>query len=310
MQFADYALWEQNRLDGPALTELVDYWQATLDGLETVQMPTDRPRPVAADHDGGIERRNAGSRTLDRLRALARQQGSTPFVVLMATLQALMHRYTGQTDIVVGTASANRTRAELAPLIGFLVNTLPIRTDLSGDPSFIELLDRVRQQTLAAYSHQDLPFAKLVDVLRVERDTSRSPIFQVGLTYAEAAGPIPAAGLSLELELVDLMAAKFDLNFFVEARDGELSLEVSYPPALYDPETVQRTPRPLRADAKRGAGRPAVAGVPAAAADRSGAAAGDRRVERHRHRAAGDLHPPAVRVGGRADPGRDRGQAG
>ncbi|MDQ2956500.1 MAG: amino acid adenylation domain-containing protein [Actinomycetota bacterium] len=241
VQFADYALWEQHHLGGPALEELLDFWKKTLQGFETAQMPTDRPRPVVASHDGAIERLDAGSELVGKLRAMSRRESTTPFVVLMAALQALMHRYTGQTDIVVGTASANRTRTELAPLIGFLVNTLPIRTDLAGDPTFEELVSRVRDTTLAAYTHQDLPFAKLVDALRVERDTSRAPIFQVGLTYAEAAGAMQMAEVSMDLELVDLMAAKFDLNFFIEVRDGKLSLEVSYPPVLYDPETVRRT---------------------------------------------------------------------
>ncbi|MEO6701799.1 MAG: amino acid adenylation domain-containing protein, partial [Jatrophihabitantaceae bacterium] len=243
VQYADYALWEQDRLSGPELAELAEYWKANLDGLETVQLPTDRPRPIAADHSGGIEHGHFGSTLLQGLRELAKQQGTTPFVVLMATLQALLHRYTGQRDIVVGTASANRSRAELAPLIGFLVNTLPIRTDLSGDPSFTDLLERVREQALAGYSHQDLPFAKLVDLLQVERDTSRAPVFQVGLTFAEAAPPLTAGAdqqLSIELELVDLLASKFDLNLFAEARDGALSMKISYPPALYDPSTVRR----------------------------------------------------------------------
>ena len=240
VQFADYALWEQHHLDGGALDELVGFWQRTLAGVETVQMPTDRPRPVVADHDGGIERLAVQAPVLAKLRAMSRREGTTPFVILMATLQTLMHRYTGQTDLVVGTASANRTRTELAPLIGFLVNTLPIRTDASGDPTFQELLGRVRETTLAAYTHQELPFAKLVDALRIERDTSRAPIFQVGLTFAEAAGELRLGELSVDLELVDLMASKFDLNFFVEARGDRLSLEVSYPPMLYDSETVQR----------------------------------------------------------------------
>ncbi len=161
-------------------------------------------------------------------------------MVLLTAVQALMHRYTGQDDIVVGTASANRGRNELAPLIGFLVNTLPIRSDLSGNPTFEELLAQVRETAVAAYAHQDLPFAKLVEMLRVERDPSRAPIFQVGLTFAEAPQPIQLTGVRLELQVVKLLVAKFDLDFFVEARDGQLELQVFYPPALYDPETVQR----------------------------------------------------------------------
>jgi amino acid adenylation domain-containing protein len=240
IQFADYAIWEQQRLKGSALDELVSYWRQQLDGFETIQLPTDRPRPVVADHDGAINRLRLDGSVLENLHSVAKHESTTPFVVLLAVLQVLLHRYTGQTDIVVGTASANRSRTELAPLIGFLVNTLAIRSDLGGDPTFGELLATVRETAVAAYAHQDLPFAKLVDALRVERDTSRSPVFQVGLTYAEAASPLQLPGVTLDLELVDLMASKFDLNFFVEARDGSLSLEVSYPPVLYDSETAQR----------------------------------------------------------------------
>ncbi|HEU5269593.1 MAG TPA: amino acid adenylation domain-containing protein, partial [Jatrophihabitans sp.] len=240
IQFADYALWERQRLQGSALDELVGYWRDKLAGFETVQMPTDRPRPVAADHDGRIATMDLGAEVLDQLRAMAKREGTTPCVVLLASLQALMHRYTGQTDITVGTASANRSRSELGPLIGFLVNTLPIRTDVSGNPTFAQLLAQVRDTTVAAYSHQELPFAKLVEVLQVERDPSRAPVFQVGLTFAEAAEPMQLTGVSLELQLPRLLAAKFDLNFFIEARDGRLLFELSYPPALYDPPSVQR----------------------------------------------------------------------
>jgi amino acid adenylation domain-containing protein len=240
IQFADYALWEKQRLRGPALDELLEYWRGRLDGFETVQMPTDRPRPGAADHDGRIAKVDLGSDTLSKLRLMASRQGTTPFVVLLTTLQVLMHRYTGQSDIMVGIPSANRVRSELAPLIGFLSNTLPIRTDFSDGSTFEELLRQVRDTTAEAYAHQDLPFAMLVDLLRVERDTSRAPIFQVGFRYGEAAQPIQLSGVSLELQPVDLKAAKFDLDFFAEARDGVLSVEVSYPPSLYDPATVQR----------------------------------------------------------------------
>ena len=127
--------WERDRLQGPALAELVDYWRGTLDGFETLQLPTDRPRPVLDE----LRRRRSsampGRELLDGLRELSRREGTTLFVTLLAALQALLHRYTGQDDLVVGTASANRGRAELEPLIGFLVNTLPIRADLSGDPT-------------------------------------------------------------------------------------------------------------------------------------------------------------------------------
>ena len=214
-----------------------------LDGVETVRFPADRPRPVIDDFSGGLAERTADVALLDGLRELSRRQGTTLFVTLMAGLLALLYRYTGQADLVVGTLSANRSRPELAPLIGFLVNTLPIRADLSGDPAFTDLIARVRERTTGAYAHQDLPFGKLVETLRVERDPGRAPVFQIAFSYAERdRTPVTAAGV--EFALTDLVAginaAKFDLTLTAEARPGGLWLECSYKTALFEPATIRR----------------------------------------------------------------------
>ena len=240
IQFADYARWERGQLSGGPLDRLLEYWRKQLTGYETVQLPTDRPRPVAADHSGRLAALDLGSESLDKLRSTASRAGTTPLVVLLTALQALVHRYTGQTDIVVGIGSANRARPELAALIGLVANTLPIRTDVSGDPTFEQLLARVRETTADGYAHRAMPFAKLIDLLQVERDTSRAPIFQIGLSYHEPAEPVQLPAVRLSLQPVRLKAAKFDLDFLAEARDGSLRLTVTYPPALYDPATVQR----------------------------------------------------------------------
>ena len=243
VQFADYALWERGRLRGPVLAELEDYWRGVLDGFETIPFPTDRPRPVLDTFDGAIAERLTDRGLLEDLRELSRRQGTTLFVTLMAGLQALLHRYTGQSDITVGTVSANRTRPELAGLIGFLVATLPIRGDLSGDPPFTDLLARLRDTTVAAYAHQDLPFGKLVEALRVERDPGRSPLFQVLLSYAEReAAPVTAAGVEFALTdlVVGINVAKFDLDLLAEARPDGLWFECSYKTGLFDPATVER----------------------------------------------------------------------
>jgi len=241
IQFADYAVWERGRLDDPAVVdEQVAYWQQALKGLGSVQMPIDRPRPVVQSFDGGIERLAMGAATLDGLRALAKREGATIFVTLLAAVQVLLHRYSGQDDLVVGTASANRSRSELAPLIGYLVNTLPIRTDASGDPTFVDLLARVKETTLSAYAHQDLPFPKLVEALKVERDASRAPLFQIGFTIGEDPdGDRASGGLTMRLEGVDAPTAKFDLNFFLQAHD-DFVVELSYATALFEPATVVR----------------------------------------------------------------------
>jgi amino acid adenylation domain-containing protein len=238
VQFADYALWERERLHSEPPG--VQYWRDRLDGFQTLQMPTDRPRPRLDTFDGGVELLKLGAETLQSLRELGRGEGVTLFVVLMAGVQALLGRYTGQDDIVVGTVSANRGRAKLAPLIGFLVNTLVVRTDLSGDPTFVEMLGRVRAATVGALAHQDLPFAKLVGELRVERDPGRAPVFQVALGYVDEVEAVGAAGVAMRAKRFALPAAKFDLDFSAEVCDGELWVELSYATALFDAETMRR----------------------------------------------------------------------
>ena len=240
VQFADHTLWERERLGGSPPEDLVDYWRTTLADLPTLQLPTDRPRPTLDTFDGGVEWLDLGAESLAGLRELSRREGTTLFVTLMAALQVLLQRYTGQDDLVVGTVVAGRDHAELAPVIGFLVNTLPIRGDLSGDPTFTELLVRVRETTAGAYAHQDLPFAKLVEELRVERDPGRAPVFQVGFTLAEPVEDVAAAGVTMRVEKIDLLAAKFDLAFLAEPRGDGLWIELSYATALFDVATVRR----------------------------------------------------------------------
>ncbi|TML31682.1 MAG: amino acid adenylation domain-containing protein [Actinobacteria bacterium] len=246
IQFADYAIWERGRLEGGAVDEMVAYWSENLRGVGSVQMPIDRPRPVLQSFDGALARLPMGADVLEGLRALSRKEGTTMFVTLLTVLQVLLHRYSGQDDVIVGTASASRGRPELAPLIGYLVNTLPIRTDVSGDPPFVELMAKVKETTLAAYAHQDLPFPKLVEALKVERDASRAPLFQIGFTINEDPDEqIAAGGTTMRLEPVDSPTAKFDLNFFMQAH-GDLVVEISYAVALFDEATVYRLLESLR----------------------------------------------------------------
>lgn len=240
VQFSDFAVWERERLSGDTLDRLVKYWREALRGVPVVTLPTDRPRPMVQTYDGDLRYLTVDAETLTGLKNLSRQEGTTLFVTLLTAFQALLCRLSGQDDIVVGTASANRGRAELAPLIGYLVNTLAIRTDLSGDPTFSELMSRVKVGSLQAWAHQDLPFAKLVEAIGVERDPSRSPIFQIGFTLGEENPPQTVAGLAWSTVPLQLHAAKFDLNLLAVERDGQLLLEVSYATALFDPETIDR----------------------------------------------------------------------
>jgi amino acid adenylation domain-containing protein len=243
VQFADYALWERDQLAGGRREALESWWRETLAGLPVVQFPADRPRPILEDYDGGLAQHMTGPGLLEALREVSRQAGTTLNVTLMAGLAALLHRYTGQCDLVVGSFSANRGRPELAPLIGFLVNTLPIRTDVSGDPAFTELLARVSAATIGAYAHQDLPFGKLVEALRLPRDPARAPVFQIALTYADRdASPVPAAGIEFTGSdlVVGIKAAKFDLDLLAEVRPGGLWLECSYKTSLFEARTVRQ----------------------------------------------------------------------
>ncbi len=243
IQFADYALWERDRLNGTTLAELEQYWRGVLDDLPTVSLPTDRPHPALEDYAGGLVELLTDRELLDQLQELSRAAGTTMFMTLMAGLTALLHRYTGQSDLVIGTVTASRGRTELTPLIGFLVNTLPIRCDASGDPAFTELLARVSRSMTDAYAHQDLPFAKIVSALRIGRDPSRAPVFQVALTYADRdARQVRAADVDITLTdlVVGLNAAKFDLDFSAESRADGLWIECSYKKALFDAETIQR----------------------------------------------------------------------
>ncbi|MBB5803452.1 amino acid adenylation domain-containing protein [Saccharothrix ecbatanensis] len=241
IQFADYAVWEQERLQGTVLDDLVGYWQKKLAGVAGLQLPTDRPRPLVQTYDGGVEAITFDKELLDGLKAISRTGNTTLFVALMAAFQVLLHRFSGQDDVVVGTVSANRSRSELAPLIGYLVNTLAIRSDLSGDPTFPDLLDQVRTTVLDAYAHQDLPFAKLVDALRVHRDPSRHPIFQVGFTLAESYDTeLRAHDLVVRQEAIEGTAAKFDLLLSAVDYGDHLAIGASYASALFDGETVRR----------------------------------------------------------------------
>ncbi|HEU5269095.1 MAG TPA: amino acid adenylation domain-containing protein [Jatrophihabitans sp.] len=243
IQFADYAVWERERLTGPALEEQLSYWRKQLAGLPLVQLPTDRPRPALESHRGAVARLELEPEVIVGARALAAAENTTLHVVLLSVLQVLLARYTGQRDLVVGTPSANRSRPELAPLIGFLVNTLPIRIDCSQDPSFRELLRRVHETTLAGYAHQDLPLAKLVDALQIERDASRTPLFQITFAHAETAPEaIHRGGLAIDVfdGYPDPDYAKFDLAWFVGTNDAGSSAVLQYATDLFEPGTAGR----------------------------------------------------------------------
>jgi amino acid adenylation domain-containing protein len=243
VQYADFAAWQRERLSGARLTERLDYWRTRLSGLAQLELPTDRPRGPVRDADGATVAFTVPAELAGALTGLGRGHGATPFMVLLAAFQLLLGRYAGQTDVVVGSPVAGRDRTELHGLIGLFVNMVVLRTDLSGDVSFMDILARVRETALGAYEHQDVPFERLVDELAPVRDASRNPLFQVVFQLANLAGEPPAepAGLRAEQVPAGWSVAKFDLSLALVPRgDGSLAGELEYATALFDRATVER----------------------------------------------------------------------
>ncbi|HEX2189759.1 MAG TPA: amino acid adenylation domain-containing protein, partial [Longimicrobiaceae bacterium] len=243
VQYADFAVWQRKHLAGEALEAQVAYWREALAGAQPLlALPTDRPRPAArASRPGARLRWSADAELTGRLRELGRAEGATLFMTVLAAWQLLLAKYAGEDDVTVGTPIAGRTRPELEGLIGFFVNTLAIRTDLSGDPTFRGLLRRVREATLGAYQHQDLPFERLVEELGVERSLTHTPVFQAMFTLQSAPGRPPKLP-GLEQTLLESAGgeAKFDLELaLVEHADG-LHGGWAYDAGLFDAATVER----------------------------------------------------------------------
>ncbi|ACB75251.1 non-ribosomal peptide synthetase [Opitutus terrae] len=242
IQYVDFAVWQRGWLRGAVLATQLDYWKQQLAGAPPVlKLPTDRPRPAVQSFRGGSHAFRLDGEITAQLQALSRRAGTTLFMTLEAAFAVLLSRYSDQPDIVVGTPIANRHRAEIEPLIGFFVNTLVLRNDLTGEPSFLELLGRVRRAALDAYAHQDLPFERLVDELQPERDLSRNPIFQVmfalhNTPHRERVLP----GLTITDLAAERISAQFDLVLDVwETSDG-LKAVLEYATDLFDPGTIER----------------------------------------------------------------------
>ncbi|MFJ1551947.1 amino acid adenylation domain-containing protein, partial [Streptomyces sp. NPDC088246] len=248
VQYADFAVWQRQRLTGEVLDAQRAYWREQLAGAPTLELPTDRPRPAVWSPVGATTRFEVPEPTMAALRAVSREHGTTMFMTLLAAFNVLLGRYAGSDDVVVGTPVANRNRAETEDLIGFFVNTLVMRTDLSGDPTFEELLGRVRKMALDAYAHQDLPFEQLVDELVTERDRSRSPLFQVLFNYFTGdgrssdgrTGDDPLDPESFTDDTGTSMTNRFDVRLVLTDGGGALSGAIEYSTALFDAATIER----------------------------------------------------------------------
>ncbi|HEX2092421.1 MAG TPA: amino acid adenylation domain-containing protein, partial [Longimicrobiaceae bacterium] len=252
VQYADFAVWQRAWLSGEVLERQIAWWRERLEGAPALlELPTDRPRPAVASGCGEVHTFRLPAETVRLLRVLARREGATLYMAALAAFDALLARYSGREDVVVGTPIANRTRRETEGLIGFFVNTLALRQDLSGDPEFTGLLARVRETTLGAFQHQDLPFERLVEELAPERSLAHAPLFQVmfslqtprgeeaaprlpGVRLSPARGEVPAA------RFPGIRDALFDLELeLVEEGDG-LAGSLRYRTDLFDGATARR----------------------------------------------------------------------
>jgi len=242
VQYADFAAWQRTWLTDDRLERQLAWWRERLAGAPaTLEIPTDRPRRALPGERGGRVARTLSREATEGLRGLARSEGATLFMVLLAGLDALLARWSGQEDVVVGTPIASRNRVETEGLIGFFVNTLALRTDVSGDPAFRELLGRVRETTLGAYQHQDVPFEKLVEGLRVERSLSHTPLFQVMFTLDDGTvAPRPFGGMDAESYGTGGETVKFDLSVVVADRGDGLEVTAAYRAELWDASTLER----------------------------------------------------------------------
>jgi hypothetical protein len=242
VQYADYAVWQRGQLAGEVLERQLSYWRERLAGApELLELPTDHPRPAVQTYRGASVPVELSPELLERLQALGRSEEATLYMTLLGAFQVLLSKYGGGEDIVVGSDIAGRTRREVEGLIGCFVNTLVLRTDLSGDPSFREVLRRVREATLGAYENQEVPFEKLVAELQPERSFSYSPLFQVMFTLQNAGGRGDALG-GLEVSGVGaaMEIAKFDLSLDLVATPRGLRGELNYSTDLFERGTALR----------------------------------------------------------------------
>ncbi|HET8640579.1 MAG TPA: amino acid adenylation domain-containing protein, partial [Pseudonocardiaceae bacterium] len=241
VQYADYAVWQRARQDGEAIAADLAYWKQTLAGVPMLDLPTDRRRAAVQGQSGAREPVRIDGALTERLRRLCRETGVTTYMALHAALVALLHRYSGQTDLAVGTAVAGRNQPETEQLVGCFINTVVVRTDLAGDPTLRELLGRVKAAVLGAVAHQELQFERLVDELRVPRALRHAPLVQAMFVLHNTPSPRVRLGeLTLEAIDIDSGTAKLDLVLELREEDGAIAGAWEYNTGLFDAETIRR----------------------------------------------------------------------
>ncbi|MBD2741472.1 non-ribosomal peptide synthetase [Coleofasciculus sp. FACHB-1120] len=259
IQYADFAVWQRQYLQGEVLEKHLSYWKQQLSGNLLLEFPSDRSRSAVQSNRGAIHCFAFPKDLSDAIQAFSQREGATLFMTLSAAFKTLLYAYTGQQDILIGSPIANRDRVELEPLIGFFVNTLVLRTDLSGNPSFRELLARVREVTLGAYAHQDLPFEKLVEALQPNRKQSEFPLFKVWFALENA--PIPDVKLpKLTLSSVEFYSgiARYDLRLGLTETGAGLRGSLEYKTELFDAATIARIVEHLEAIVRQAVAQPEI----------------------------------------------------
>ncbi|HEX2210502.1 MAG TPA: condensation domain-containing protein, partial [Longimicrobium sp.] len=242
LQYADFAAWQREHWTEERLGAQLEWWRKALAGAPAVlEIPADRPRPAVQSHRGARLRVVFPDALAEGVRTLARREGATPFMVMLAAFYVLLSRATGEEDLVVGSPVAGRTRAETEGLIGFFVNTLPLRARLDGDPSFTALLRRVREATLGAYQHQELPFERLVEALHPGRSLSHAPVFQTLFALQNATpGELRLPGVRMEIIPAESGTARFDLEWLFWEREEGITGTIGYAEDLFDAATAER----------------------------------------------------------------------
>ncbi|WP_326824283.1 non-ribosomal peptide synthetase/MFS transporter [Streptosporangium sp. NBC_01756] len=237
VRYGDYAYWQRDR----AYDREIRYWREHLDGLPSLELPTDLPRPAEQRWEGAVRGLALDAGLGDAVTALGLAHGATPYMTLLAVFEVLLARYSGQEEFAVGSPVSGRDLPELERVVGVFINSLPMRADLSGDPTFAELLARVRETALDAYAHQELPFDRLVNELAVERDVSRSPVFQVMFALQNyRSAPLRTPGLTMSAFPVETTASRFDLALYLFETPEGLRGNLTYSTALFRPATVER----------------------------------------------------------------------
>ncbi len=241
LQYADFAAWQRRRISGDRLEQLTSFWQEELGGAAPVDLPTDRPRPPVFGHAGASRYIDLPPQLIARLREFGKSEGATLYMTMLAGFAATLRRWTGQEDIVVGTSVSGRDHPAFGDLVGFFVNTLPLRIRTGGDPGFAELVRATRRTTLQAYAHQELPFDLIVDALALPRDPSRPPLTSVMFLLDETPDTAPGlAGLATEPIDFSSHATKYDLMISVHDTGTAVRALVEYPTDLFDAPTVDR----------------------------------------------------------------------